>query len=136
MRNGKKESRLQRCISKMVTEIPSSIKQLQCLQKQTEVQWIPSHCMVLGNNETANKGTVSMWRLSSHSARLRIRNTKLIFQDTMPLTASKKEGKKVMSRNIIPAFPRDDAVASFRLSSAMSSSLFTESIHRSHVSCA
>jgi len=50
--------------------------------------------MVLGTNETANKGTVSMWRLSSHSARLRIRNTKLTFQDTMPPTASKKEGKK------------------------------------------
>jgi len=90
------EGRLKRCTGKMVTEIPSSIKQLQCLQKETKVQWIPSHCMVLGNKETANKGTISMWRLSSHSARLRIRrNTKLTFQDTMPLTASKNKQKNV-----------------------------------------
>jgi hypothetical protein len=50
--------------------------------------------MVLGNNETANKGTISIWRLSSHSARLIRRNIKLTFQDTMPLTASKNKGKK------------------------------------------
>jgi hypothetical protein len=70
--------------------------------------------MVLGYNETANKGTVSMWRLSSHFARLRRRNAKMTFQDTVPLTGSKKEEKKiVMSRNIIPGFPREEAVASF-----------------------
>jgi hypothetical protein len=92
-KNGKwQDSRLKRRTGKTVTEIPSCIKQIQCLQKETEVQWIPSHCMVLGNNETANKGTVSMWRLSSHSTRLR-RNTKLTFQDTMPPTASKNKGK-------------------------------------------
>jgi hypothetical protein len=71
MRNGKKESRLKRGTGKTVTEIPSSIKQLQCLQKETEVQWIPSHCMVLGNNETANNGTISMWKLRIKSFRLR-----------------------------------------------------------------
>jgi len=49
--------------------------------------------MDLGNKETANKGTISMWRLSSHSARLKRRNTKLTFQDTMPLTASKNKQK-------------------------------------------
>jgi hypothetical protein len=50
--------------------------------------------MVLGNNETANKGTTYTWRLSSPSARLRIRrNTKLNFQDTMPMTASKNKEK-------------------------------------------
>jgi hypothetical protein len=45
-------------------------------------RYFPSHCTVLGNTETANMGTISMWRLSSHSARLRRRrNTKLTFQD-------------------------------------------------------
>jgi hypothetical protein len=50
------------------------LSELQCLQKETEVQWIQSYCKVLGNNETANKGTVSIWRLSSHSARLTLSN--------------------------------------------------------------
>jgi hypothetical protein len=50
--------------------------------------------MDLGNKETANKVTISMWRLSSHSARLRIRkNTKMTLQDTVPLTASKNKPK-------------------------------------------
>lgn len=48
----------------------------------------------------------------------------------------KRRKKIVMSRNIVPAFPREDAVASFRLSSAMSSSSFTESIYRSHMGLA
>lgn len=51
--------------------------------------------MDLGNKETANKVTISMWRPSSHSARLRIRkNTKMTLQDTVPLTASKNKPKK------------------------------------------
>jgi ribonuclease HI len=46
--------------SNRVTEIPSSIKLLQGLQKDIKFQWIPSHCGDVGNemaDHLAKKGT-------------------------------------------------------------------------------
>jgi ribonuclease HI len=66
--------------SKRVTEIHSSIKLLQGLQKDIKCQWILSHCGVMGNEMAdylAKKGTkisqTSAFKLTFHSDKLKIK---------------------------------------------------------------
>jgi ribonuclease HI len=66
--------------SKRVTEIHSSIKLLQGLQKDIKFQLIPSHCGVMSNEMAdylAKKGTkisqTSACKLTFHSAKLKIK---------------------------------------------------------------
>jgi ribonuclease HI len=66
--------------SKRITEIHSSIKLLQGLQKDIKFQWISSHCGVIGHEMAdylAKKGTkisqTSACKLTFHSAKLKIK---------------------------------------------------------------
>jgi hypothetical protein len=68
MRNGTRESRLQRCKGKMVTEIPSSINYNAFRRIQNSNGSHPNTKFWV-INETANKGTLHVCRLSSPSAR-------------------------------------------------------------------
>jgi hypothetical protein len=108
--------------SKRVTEIHSSIKLLQGLQKDIKCQWIPYHCGVMGNEMAdylAKKGTkinqTSVCKLIFHSAKLKIKRciqVDLLEYYTIQ-SQHKSWGKIVENRNIIPDFPRGDAVAIF-----------------------
>jgi ribonuclease HI len=90
--------------SKRVTEIHSSIKLLQGLQKDIKFQWIPSHCGVMGNEMAyylAKKGTkasqTSACKLTFHSAKLKIkRGIQVDFSEYYTIQSQHKSWGKIV----------------------------------------
>jgi ribonuclease HI len=110
--------------SKRVEEIHSSIKLLQGLQKDIKFQWISSHCGVISiemADYLAKKGTkisqTSACKLTFHSAKLKIkRGTQIDLSEYYAIQSQHKSwGKIVENSNIVPYFPRGDAMATFQL---------------------
>jgi ribonuclease HI len=108
--------------SKRLTEIHSSIELLQGLQKDVKFQWIPSHCGAMGNEmadylakkRTKNSQT-SVCKLTFHSAKLKIkRGIQVDLSEYYTIQSQHKSWRKrVENRNIVPDFPRRDAVETF-----------------------
>jgi ribonuclease HI len=110
--------------SKRVPEIHSSIKLLQGPQKDIKFQWIPSPCGVMGNEMAdyfAKKGTkiseTSACKLTFHSAKSKIKGSIQVDLSVYYAIQSqhKSWNKIVENKNIVPDFPRGDAVVTFQL---------------------
>ena len=110
--------------SKIVGNIQSCIYNIQKMNKTIVLQWIPSHCDILGNemaDQLAKKGTQITQAvtntISFHSARRIIINK---FRQNISQTYREKSEDKQWSvllkkENKIPEYPRRAAVAKFRM---------------------
>jgi ribonuclease HI len=101
--------------SKRVTEIHSSIKLIQGLQKDIKFQCIPSYCGIMGNEmadylekKRTKISQTSACKLTFHSAKLQIkRGIQVDLSEYYIIQSQHKSwGKIVENRNIVPDFPK------------------------------